>query len=64
MVERNFGNQARHETKDRYLDECFSKCPDCRKQDLIEVAKPEENKLFVFCLSCGFKKFKGEIMRE
>jgi Zn ribbon nucleic-acid-binding protein len=57
---RNKINQERQKTKDRYLDDCFSKCPKCKMQDLIEVAIREKNVLRYVCLNlkCGFKKEK------
>ena len=55
---RNYSNQTRFDSKDRFLNDCFDDCPKCRKQELIEVAKPEENLLIDFCLNCGYKKEK------
>lgn len=61
---RNKTNKFKHELKDRHLNEDFNECPSCKKQELIEIAKPEKNKLFDFCLNCRYKKFKGKLTHE
>lgn len=58
FTSRNRMNEYKQKTKDRYLDDDFSKCPKCKTQNLIEFCVPEENRFFDFCLECGYKKFK------
>ncbi len=57
LPSRNKGNQTRYDTRDRYLDDHFIFCPKCKKQEVIEVAKPEENLIIEICLNlkCGYK---------
>ena len=64
IISRNTINQTKHNTKNNYLNDCFNSCPKCKKQELIEIAAPEENTLTNFCLNCGYKKLKGEITHE
>ena len=58
MIIRNKINQQKQLTQNRYLEDCFTGCPKCKKQEKIEIAKPEENLLIDFCLNCGYKKEK------
>jgi len=36
-------------------EETITKCSKCNKQNQIEIAQPQENQKFKFCLNCGNK---------
>jgi len=45
--------EGKHAGRDRYLDECFSRCPKCKKFDLVSLKKG--NKIYDFCGNCEYK---------